>query len=237
MSERFYVPELAENASIEIDGSEAHHMLNVMKIKPGSEIEVFDGKGHSSSGIVERTGKKSLVVAVGNLVSDSRELNISLSMGVALPKGDRCRFLAEKLTELGVSCLVPLLTSRTTVKAGSGTLEKLRRYVIEASKQCGRNTLMQIHPETRLVEFIEQQRQSESRIILHPDCGNTLCADDLLVASSMAACIGPEGGWTDAELDMFIKAGWQPRTMGSRILRSETAAIAIAAIFSSLTIK
>ncbi len=237
MSERFYFPELAENSSIEIDGSEAHHMLNVMRIKIGTEIELFDGKGHSGRGTIERTGKKSLVVAISNLVSYSRELNTSLVMGVAMPKGDRGRFLVEKLTELGVSRLVPLVTGRSTVKTGAGTFDKLHRYVIESSKQCGRNHLMQIQAETRLVDFINQQPMFERCIVLHPDGSQPLCIADLQVVSSMAVCIGPEGGWTKSELDMIVQTGWQTRVIGQRILRTETAALALAALFSSLASK
>jgi 16S rRNA (uracil1498-N3)-methyltransferase len=235
VSERFYFPELADDSSIEIDGSEAHHLLNVMRVKAGTEIELFDGKGHSATGLIERIGKKSLVVAITNLVAHSRELGTSLVMGVALPKGDRGRFLVEKLTELGVSRLVPLVTGRSNVKTGAGTYEKLNRYVIEASKQCGRNHLMQIQQETRIEDFFVQQPLFERCIVLHPDCQQHLCIDDLRVETSLAVCIGPEGGWTSAELDMIIEAGWHPRAIGQRILRTETAALAMAAVYSSLT--
>ena len=210
-------------------------MLNVMRIKVGTEIELFDGKGFSGTGTVEQTSKKSLVVAVSNLIEHSRELSTSLVMGVALPKGDRGRFLVEKLTELGVSRVVPLVTGRSTVKTGAGTFDKLNRYVIEASKQCGRNHLMQIQEETRLEDFIVQQPLFERCIVLHPESKQHLCAADLHVDSSLAVCIGPEGGWTSAELDMIIEAGWHPRAIGHRILRTETAALAMAAVYSSLT--
>lgn len=210
-------------------------MLNVMRIKVGTEIELFDGNGHSAIGTVERISKKSLVVAIRNLVANSRELSTSLVMGVSLPKGDRGRFLVEKLTELGVARLVPLVTGRSTIKSGAGTFEKLNRYVIEASKQCGRNHLMQIQQETRIEDFIVQQPLFERCIVLHPESKQHLCAADLHVETSLAVCIGPEGGWTKPELDMIIEAGWHPRVIGQRILRTETAALAMAAVYSSLT--
>ncbi len=234
MSDRFYFPELSEAAAIEIGGSEAHHMLNVMRLTEGAEIELFDGSGHQAVGVVERITRKSLQVRVDQIVSLSRELSVRVVMGVALPRGDRARFLVEKLTELGVATLVPLIAGRSTARSTGSSVAKLERYVIEASKQCGRNQLMQIQDPTRIEDFLAQSEIFESGIVLDPFCDSPLVAGDLGDVESRAGCIGPEGGWTDSELALMTRSGWQLRNLGDRILRTETAAMALASVWSTL---
>lgn len=234
MSERFYLPELAADSEVEMDGSEAHHMLRVMRVTPGATVRLFDGRGQEARGVVAGTTRKSVVIRVGTVSRIDRELAVNLVMGVCLPKADRARFLVEKLTELGVTRLVPLLTGRSTVKPRTTSTGKLARYVIEASKQCGRNQLMQIQAPTRIEDFAVQRSLFESGIVLQPDCDCPLTVHDVRDVASLAVCVGPEGGWSSGELDLLVGGGWHPRQLGARILRTETAAMALAAVFSSL---
>lgn len=212
-------------------------MLHVMRLTGGAKIELFDGNGNVAEGVVEKTTRKSLVVTTGNVTAIDRELSIRLVVGVALPRGDRTRFLVEKLTELGVTRLVPLTTARATAKPGDGTVEKLTRYVIEASKQCGRNQLMQVQSATRIEDFLDLSSVCESAFLLHPESSVALSAGDVRASGSVAICVGPEGGWTENELQMITDAGWQSRCLGARILRTETAAIVLASVLSTLAEK
>src|SRR5206468_1292162 len=122
--------------------------------------------------------------------SPQRELGFTLHIASALPKGDRGDFLIEKLTELGVTDFTPILTERSVVKADAAKAEKLRRAVIEASKQCGRNVLMRVHPPARWAEWCV--RQTGRRLIAHPlgERGITSPGDAIVA-------VGPEGGFTE----------------------------------------
>jgi len=145
-----------------------------------------------------------------------------------LPKGDRGDFLLEKLTELGVTDFVPLQTERSVVHPRDAKLERLQRAVIEASKQCGRNVLMQIHPLAKWDDYCRRETQMKPRLLAHPSDGESI------VASREDTCIavGPEGGFSDREVEAARSAGWRIVSLGPRVLRVETAAIALAALLA-----
>ena len=146
-----------------------------------------------------------------------------------MPKGDRCQFLVEKLTELGVGSFVPLLCERAVIHPREGKREKLERYVIEASKQCGRNVLMRIAEPVAWENYVSSGTAVEVRILAHPYQAADL-GDAVMNAASVRIAVGPEGGFTDDEVAAAIARGWQAVALGPRILRIETAAIALAAL-------
>ena len=159
-----------------------------------------------------------------------RELPFELVVGVSLPKGDRQKWLVEKLTELGVTELVPLVTERGVAQPTEAALERLGRSVIEAAKQCGRNRLMRIAKPQALGEWVCGETSGEiRRWIAHP-AGQAIVSLDVSVATATRIAIGPEGGFTDSEIATAIDAGWQSVNLGPRILRVETAAVALAAV-------
>jgi 16S rRNA (uracil1498-N3)-methyltransferase len=141
-----------------------------------------------------------------------------------LPKGDRAQFLVEKLTELGVTTFVPLRTSRSIIQPRDAKLEKLHRYVIEASKQCGRNVLMQIAAFEDWETYCRNSDLPVLRILGHPGGAHTPCCAGV----DVALAVGPEGGFTDEEVIHARDAGWQLLDLGPRVLRVETAAIVLA---------
>jgi 16S rRNA (uracil1498-N3)-methyltransferase len=155
----------------------------------------------------------------------ARERRSRLELAVAMPKGDRADWLVEKLTELGVARLIPLRTQRSVVRPGAGKLDRWRRIVVAASKQCGRNQLMEIAPLTDWPRLVSDPNLPRRRLIVDPDGPAATW-----YASELIAAIGPEGGWTDEELALANDAGWQRVGLGPRILRIETAAIVCASL-------
>lgn len=147
-------------------------------------------------------------------------------LGVALPKGDRQKWLVEKVVELGVARLVPLETERGAAQPVESALKRLHRVVIEASKQCGRNRLMAISEPKAWPEFLMESETVACRLVAHP--GQTPRPWPI-PSESAALAIGPEGGFTADEVALAIARGWQPVDLGRRILRVETAAVALAA--------
>jgi 16S rRNA (uracil1498-N3)-methyltransferase len=149
-----------------------------------------------------------------------------------MPKGDRGDFLIEKLTELGVSRFTPLETSRTVVHPKEARIDKLRQAVIEASKQCGRNVLMQVRPMTPWAAMLTAPDLPAVRVLLHTDDGENRLSDlpsDAIQQGGVIVAVGPEGGFTAEEVAAAEAAGWVRASLGRRVLRVETAAVAAAA--------
>jgi 16S rRNA (uracil1498-N3)-methyltransferase len=215
---------------VALDGPEAHHLLHVMRVAVGDEVTLFDGGGAEFSGEIVRCGRTSVEVRVLDRREVDRELPFELVVGVSLPKGDRQKWLVEKLTELGVTELVPLVTERGVAQPTDAALERLGRSVIEAAKQCGRNRLMRLAKPQALGDWVCGETSGEiRRWIAHPD-GVALASQDAPAAMDIHIAIGPEGGFTDGEVAAAIDAGWQSVNLGPRILRVETAAAALAAV-------
>ena len=233
MSERFFssVPITAEQATLE--GPEAHHLMHVMRATVGQSVTLFDDSGAEFTAVVERLQRSAVTLRVVERREVDRELPFSLEVGVALPKGDRQKWLVEKLTELGATTLVPLETRRGVAQPTDSTRERLERAAIEAAKQCGRNRLMRIASPQSWDVWVSQNSGNERRLIAHP--GGTPLADARLSPTrATRIAVGPEGGFTEDEIAAAITANWQTIDLGPRILRIETASLALAAAASLL---
>jgi 16S rRNA (uracil1498-N3)-methyltransferase len=232
MTDRYFVESPIQGESARLVAGEAHHLLHVMRAAPGDLVTLFDDSGAEFTARVESLGRADVELAVVSRAVVDRELTISLTLGVALPKGDRQRYLVEKATELGVARLVPLASEHGTDRATPSTLEKLRRAVIEASKQCGRNRLMEIAKPQSLDEFLAGATSGGMRLIAHSGGKKFADAVDELMPPksappSVALAIGPEGGFTQGEIALAESRGWQTVDLGPRVLRVETAAVAL----------
>ncbi len=227
MADRYYSAQPIAGPTVTLSGGEAHHLLHVMRAAPGLAVVVFDGHGGEFAAEVTRCGRTEVELSVGPRQDVERELPLELTLAVPLPKGDRQRWLIEKTVELGVSLLIPLRTARSEGVAVDSAA-KLARYVIEASKQCGRNRLMEIAPA---VEWSALARETgKRRIVAHP--GGWPLGELSLMAADTLVAVGPEGGFTDEEIAQATSGDWQVIDLGSRILRVETAALTIIAALS-----
>jgi 16S rRNA (uracil1498-N3)-methyltransferase len=225
VSDRFFFDGPLGPGDVTLTGPEAHHLAAVRRLGPGAGIRLFNGDGHEYPARVIETGKKQVLLHVLAAEAPARELGFPLHIASALPKGDRGDFLIEKLTELGVTDFTPLLTERAVVKADDAKADKLRRAVIEASKQCGRNVLMRVHPPARWLDWCS--RQTGRRLIAHPGGA----APNRPAPGAVTVAIGPEGGFGEPEVEAGRAAGWELFSLGPRILRVETAAVAAAVLF------
>jgi len=231
MTERYFAADAQAGAAALLDGPEAHHLIHVMRAKPGTEIMLFDGRGAEFSATVERIGRTEVALRIAERRPIDRESASPITLAASLPKGDRQKWLVEKATELGVARLVAVQTARSVAQPEPKALERLRRTVVEASKQCGRNRLMEIAPPQRWADFVAATADASHRLLAHP--GGTPLADFPQTGQEpLLAAIGPEGGFTDDEVALAVDAGWQPIDLGPRILRIETAAILLAALGS-----
>jgi 16S rRNA (uracil1498-N3)-methyltransferase len=225
MSERYYVNLPLAVGPFMLGGPEAHHLATVCRLRPGNEVCLFNGDGREYPARITHAARREITLEVVAIDEPRRELPFTLEIAAPLPKGDRSQFLIEKLTELGVTTFVPLTCARSNTHPRESKRDKLERYVIEASKQCGRNVLMKIDDLTNWEGYIGRVDTGELRVFAHPYQATTLAK---LPQRSMRIAVGPEGGFTDEEVGLANERGWQPVTLGPRILRVETAAIVLA---------
>lgn len=225
---RFFVSQPLVEGSLLLDGDEAHHLMHVLRLGPGREVTLFDGSGCEATATVEKLGRHEVRLTAIPAIAWSRENAVPVAIAVSLPKGDRQRVLVEKLTELGVQRMIPLVTRRGVAQPTGAVLERLQKGVIAASRQCGRNRLMEISPPETLAGLLDKGNSVGQGWYAHPAAsGSPLRPPDGGAGTTVA--IGPEGGFDDAELEDFVRAGWRPAWLGAAVLRVETAAIAAAA--------
>lgn len=231
MPDRFFNSSPLALGEVRLEGAEAHHLLHVLRAKPGLAVVLFDGSGAEFDATVARTDRAAVYLHITLRREVDREPAVAVTLGVAMPKGDRQRWLVEKATELGVARLVPLITARGVAQPVGVAIERFRRGVIEAAKQCGRNRLMEIGEPQNWNDFVAAAPPAAIRLMAHPGgvaVGAVLPGDGNVIENVWLA-IGPEGGLTVAEVRQAMDAGWQTVDLGQRLLRTETAAIALAA--------
>jgi 16S rRNA (uracil1498-N3)-methyltransferase len=230
MTHRYHVDRPIAQGLATLTGPEAHHLLHVMRAKPGDEVVLFDGSGDEFSARVETLRRSEADLAILGRHTVSRELPCPLVLGVALPKGDRQRWLIEKAVELGVTRLIPLETARSVAQPNAKAVERLRRAVIEASKQCGRNRLMEIAAPQRWPDFLASIADAPIRLVAHPAPESRPPSISHATSGPVVLAVGPEGGLSDEEVAQATGHGWHPTSLGPRILRIETAALALVAL-------
>ncbi len=234
---RFFVYKgTLDDDSVTIDGDLFRHLAKVLRLKTGSRLLLADGAGIECSGRISQIGKEQLTITIEErtqlTVTETGPL-ITLYQGLA--KGDRMELILQKCTELGVAAVVPLLTSRSIPRPGergSDRLERWRRIAQEAARQSKRIAIPHIAEITGFAEAINQAEQPLKLLLWEEERTNRL--KPLLAATtlppSIALLVGPEGGLSAEEAELAIAAGFVPITLGQRVLRTETAGLAMLAI-------
>ncbi len=225
MADRFYCPDPPVDGHFVLEGDEARHLGRVMRLGPGDVVELFDGRGFASLAKVVGLEKKRVVLFREGEPLAERETPCRLTLATAVPKGERFDWLIEKATELGVTRLIPLITERSVVVPGNAKLERLGRVIIEAAKQCGRSRLMTLERPTPWTEVVVNEEDG-FRLLAHPGGLAAPCWPRARRGDSVILAVGPEGGFTDAEASAGRDAGWTLISLGSTLLRVETAGLA-----------
>lgn len=235
MADRFFLRTQVTDDIGMIEDDQAHHLTKVMRAKPGDLVTLFDGVGKVYSGTVKEVSKKSVAVFIESTKTFERPTP-EISVAVALPKGDRQKFLVEKLVELGATRLTPLATERTVAVAKEKTVERLKKQVIEATKQCRRAFLMQIETPCNVEQLIAiHQDDTGTKWIADPYTEATFGSATEINDQTVTIAIGPEGGFTDKEIETLEAANWNRVRFSQNVLRIETAAIAAIAILRNST--
>jgi 16S rRNA (uracil1498-N3)-methyltransferase len=232
MSERYFVDKPISLGRVVLDGPEAHHLIHVMRAMAGQQIVLFDGSGAEFPAVIQQVGRSEVELSVTSRAEINRELPVEVTLGVALPKGERQKWLVEKAVELGVTRIVPLRTHRGVAQPVEQALSRLRRAVIEASKQCGRNRLLQIDEPQDWPDFVENTAGMPRRLLAQPQGFHRSPHLPLpeKLSDAVVLAVGPEGGFTSEETSLAVTAGWHTIDLGPRTLRVETAALMLVAM-------
>ena len=234
MAHRFFLPDFPLQDTVTLDGDQAHHAAHVMRFEVGDSIILFDGQGTEATCEINAISRKRVELTIKDRNTADRALSTELTMAVALPKKDRQKFLIEKLVELGVDRLIPVQAERSVAEANQKVIERIKKQVIEACKQCERNRLMQITDPMsfpQIATWSDQHSQPARRWLADPYNGVSIATADQ--GKHELVAIGPEGGFSDQEIAVATDTGFQLLRIGPTILRVETAAIASAAIFGA----
>ncbi|MGV3722339.1 MAG: 16S rRNA (uracil(1498)-N(3))-methyltransferase [Actinomycetota bacterium] len=232
---RFFVPSSVLTADQTVLPPEiARQVCRVLRLRAGHRIVLFDGGGDEVEAVLGDTGGKEVAVTLGQRTTPDVDLRCRLHVAVAVLKGEKLDWTIQKLTELGAASIHLMLTERTISSAGEERwpkrLERYRRIAREATEQCGGVRAPEVLEPRTLPELAADADLAETRLILDPLSERSLVASIAAAPSSLLLLVGPEGGFSQDEVRRAAEHGVTPVSLGRRVLRAETAAIAAAAI-------
>jgi 16S rRNA (uracil1498-N3)-methyltransferase len=234
---RFYVPDpQIEDGILKVEGDEVRHIRKVLRLRAGDALSIFDGSGKEYEGTLVEEGSASVSIRVQTISPSKRESDLQIIFAQSILKGEKMDYLIQKATELGVSRIVPFISSRS-IPALEKTkrIERHRRWekiAIGASKQCGRGVVPKIDPLEEYPQILQSAPRDSLRLILWEEEGKRL--KEVLKEpgrkSAVFFLVGPEGGLTKEEVEQAKRADFTPITLGERVLRSETAGLCLLSV-------
>lgn len=235
---RFYAPPTAFTSNrqgVTLEADEARHLRDVLRLKPGDEIYVFDGQGKEFQCVIIEGGKDTAKLRIISEATPSRpESPLALTLAVALLKGEKFDLVTQKLTELGVSRIVPVMTKLADIRLRDGSeankrVHRWQRIALEAAKQSGRALVPEVSKPISLSSLVAGSDIQDEEKLMFSERGGQSFSDvrsNLNRApQSIIALVGSEGGWTDDEISLARENEWSLVTLSGRTLRAETAAI------------
>lgn len=234
---RIYLPQYLETGiTVEMDSRSLRHVVQVLRLKTNDSLILFNGEGGEYEASLTFTDKRRATAEVGVFRDINRESSLGTHLGLGISKGERMDFALQKAVELGVTQITPLYTAHCVVQLNGSREQK--RYdhwhavLISACEQCGRNTLPVLHTPSAFSHWI-QQTVTRTKLIFDPV--SNACLSDLKPDKhDVVLCIGPEGGFSSDEVTQALATGFNGISLGPRILRTETAALAAVTAIQSL---
>jgi 16S rRNA (uracil1498-N3)-methyltransferase len=236
---RLYIPpqRLAGDV-VSLAGDEHRHLVRVLRLGTGDRVVLFDGLGAEVEAVIRRAGPRQALLELGQRRQVQARATPPVTLLLGVPRGDRMDIAVQKTTELGIARIVPVLAARTT--AGRPRRERWEKIAREAARQSGRADVPEIAAAAPLEDAVRAAGAGATGLVLWEEAAATAPAALPLGRAlpaeprAVALVVGPEGGLTTDEVGAARAAGYQVVTMGPRILRSETAAIAAVAVVQSL---
>lgn len=236
---RIYFPEtIPDHGVCRLSAIKAHHVAHVLRLAPGDPVVLFDGHGTVHDAVISSCERGAVSVRVSASRSENRESPLQVTLAQAVSSGERMDYTIQKAVELGANAVQPLLSERCVVRlSGERAAKRLLHWqgvVAAACEQCGRNHVPEVRPLLPLRDWLEQSAHAnELRLLLAP--GAAMGLRELpRPAGVVTVLAGPEGGLTAGEADDAVRAGFLPLRLGPRVLRTETAAVALLAAVQTL---
>jgi len=227
---------LIPGASLELPEDAARHAVQVLRLRLGEALVLFNGQGGEFAGRIASITKKSVTVAVGAFAAAEREPPIELRLVQGLSSGERMDLTVQKSVELGVHSIQPVEAEKSVVRLSGERAESRRshwqRVAIAACEQCGRNRIPEILPILPLARYVAPVEGV--KLVLAPDAKDRLARALGGRPTSIVIAVGPESGFSEAEERSLVAGGFRPVTLGPRILRTESAAPAALAVINAL---
>jgi 16S rRNA (uracil1498-N3)-methyltransferase len=219
-----------DRTELVIEGDSYRHLFRARRLRAGDRLRVVDGEGSARWAAIERVGRSAAVVLLAEPAA-TNEPRLSLELMVATLRSERAAWLVEKATELGCAAVRFLNTERAPRSFGEGTVTRLRRVAAAAVEQCHRARCPEVTGPHPFSEIARLAAGAAHRWLLDPAAAGPFPAPAAAPdPGTEALLVGPEGGWSPAELETLQAAAWRPLSLGPRILRIETAALAAAAL-------
>lgn len=235
MNTRIHIADaLAVDARLELPEGAARHVAQVLRMRAGELLTLFNGAGGEYDAVIEAVERRSVRVRIENYREIERESRLDLTLAQCVSKGERMDYTVQKAVELGVSAIVPLLSARSVVKLDGERWEKKlehwRGIVVSACEQSGRTRVPHVHPVQKLEAWLATA--GGARLVLAP--GGHHALKELPPALQASLLVGPEGGLDDKETALAVHRGFTAIGLGPRVLRTETAGVAALAALQAL---
>jgi len=211
-----------------LEGEAAHHLGRVLKLRQGDIVQAFNGNGGYFESEIVGVEKRSMLIRPGRFINDDRESALDLTLAQGISRGRHMDYTIQKAVELGIRKIVPLVTEFSNVKLEAdrarNRIDHWQKVIINACEQSGRSVFPRMTEPAALTEWVRTDTSSE-KLVLHPDADRTISTIKAENPTITLLC-GPEGGLSAAELDLARTRGYQVVSLGPRVLRTETAAVA-----------
>lgn len=233
---RIYTPgPLANQAQIELDNNAANHVSRVLRMRVGDQLILFDGQNIEYPSEIISIDKKSVIIKINHTKVVNRESQLQIHLYQGLCRGEKMDWVIQKSVELGVASITPILTEYGNVKLNGDRLDKKHEHwqkiIIGACEQSGRNQLPLISMPKKLVDTVAHLKQMPGlKIVCDPHTSQSLQSALPKSLKEAHVLVGPEGGFSQSEIDLLHQAGVASVSLGQRILRTETAPLSILSI-------
>lgn len=225
---RFHLPPGDWHENPALTGDEARHLSQVLRMKPGDSAIVFDGHGRRASAEILAVSRDRVPLKLGEILPSRAPLP-AITLAQAIPKGKNMDLIVQKSVELGIATIQPLVTRYTVVQPGEGKSEKWRRNALEACKQCGQDTLPEIAEPLAFGHWISSQSEAPGLKLIASLAPGARSLRSVLrenpSTSAVTLLVGPEGDFSAEETCAALAAGFIPISLGSIVLRVETATL------------
>jgi len=234
MARKFYIKsdkDYIVGEEIVVGGEEFNHIKNVLRYNIGDEIIVINGNGKNIFCIVNEMRKNDLTLKITAIKKCEADPKIEVTVFQALVKGEKLEFITQKLTELGITKLVPFYSEFCQVKQNTTRINRLEKISIEALKQCGRSKILEISPIFSFDEMVKDLKKYDEVIFAYEGATQSLDINEIKTKQNIAIIIGSEGGFSPKEAEKLKSCkNLKTISMGKRILRAETACVALSTL-------